>query len=182
MMANFRNLHKQDADFVGGYMAFMTPGGRGAGDQLSDQIGAQYKEAMCEPGGWHVYMYIQGETVPKEICQVSLSKEKKDEWGIPQLVMDVSYDENDERMLKDFLTQSSEMLDGAGVKNIKQHDNHWAPGRDIHEMGGCRMGKEAATSLLNKWNQLHHCSNVLSQTAPACRARPIKVLRFYIWH
>jgi len=161
MMANFRNLHKQDADFVGGYMAFMGAWReRGAGNQLSDQIGAEYKEAMCEPGGWHVYMYIQGETVPKEICQVSLSKEKKDQWGIPQLVMDVSYDENDERMLKDFLTQSSEMLDGAGVKNIKQHDNHWAPGRDIHEMGGCRMGKDPGTSLLNKWNQLHHCTNV----------------------
>lgn len=161
MMANFRNLNKQDADFVGGYMAFMGAWReKGAGDQLSDQIGAEYKDAMCEPGGWHVYMYIQGETVPKEICQVSLSKEKKDPWGIPQLVMDVSYDENDERMLKDFLTQSSEMLDGAGVKNIKQHDNHWAPGRDIHEMGGCRMGKDPGTSLLNKWNQLHHCTNV----------------------
>ncbi len=161
MMANFRNLHKQEADFVGGYMAFMGAWReRGAGNQLTDQIGAEYKEAMCEPGGWQVYMYIQGETVPKEICQVSLSKDQRDAWGIPQLVMDVRYDENDERMLKDFLEQSSEMLDGAGVKKIKQHDNHWAPGRDIHEMGGCRMGKDPGNSLLNKWNQLHHCSNV----------------------
>ena len=34
MMANFRNLHKQDTDFVGGYMAFMGAWrDRGAGDQ-----------------------------------------------------------------------------------------------------------------------------------------------------
>ena len=52
------------------------------------------------------------------------------------------------------------MLEAAGVKNIHTHDNHWAPGRDIHEMGGCRMGKDPKTSLLNEWNQLHHCKNV----------------------
>ena len=40
------------------------------------------------------------------------------------------------------------------------YDNHWPPGRDIHEMGGCRMGKDPKTSLLNKWNQLHACPNV----------------------
>jgi choline dehydrogenase-like flavoprotein len=161
MMANFRNLQKHEMDFVGGYMAFMGAWrDRGAGENASEGIGAAYKDAMTEPGAWHVYMYIQGETVPKEICQVRLSKDRKDQWGIPELIMDVSYDDNDEKMLKDFLTQSSEMLEKVGVKNIMQHDNHWPPGRDIHEMGGCRMGKDPKTSLLNGWNQMHHCQNV----------------------
>ncbi|HEX4850760.1 MAG TPA: GMC family oxidoreductase, partial [Puia sp.] len=53
MMANFRNLHKQDTDFVGGYMAFMGAWrDRGAGDLSPEQIGATFKEAMTEPGGW----------------------------------------------------------------------------------------------------------------------------------
>jgi choline dehydrogenase-like flavoprotein len=52
------------------------------------------------------------------------------------------------------------MLDKAGCKNIRQHDSKQAPGLDIHEMGGCRMGKDPKTSLLNKWNQFHNCSNV----------------------
>ena len=161
MMANFRNLHKQDTDFVGGYMAFMGAyRNRGAGDQLPVQIGPAYKDAMCEAGGWGVYMYMQGETIPKEKNQVSLSRDKKDQWGIPLLVTDVGYDENDEKLLKDFLVQGAEMLDNAGVLDIAQHDNHWAPGRDIHEMGGCRMGKDPRTSLLNKWNQLYSCKNV----------------------
>ncbi|WP_431211092.1 hypothetical protein ACQ86N_34955 [Puia sp. P3] len=38
---------------------------------------------MSEPGGWGVYMYMQGETVPKETNTVSLSKTEKDQWGIP---------------------------------------------------------------------------------------------------
>src|SRR5262245_50010118 len=63
-------------------------------------------------------------------------------------------------MIKDFLTQSSEMLEKAGVKNINTRDTKQAPGLDIHEMGGCRMGKDPKTSLLNKWNQFHNCKNV----------------------
>lgn len=169
MMANFRNIKKNDMDFVGGYMAFVDIN-RDRGIRNSEaQIGAGFKDAMSEAGGWSVYMYMQGETIPKETNQVYLSKDKKDQWGIPQLVMNVGYDDNDEKVLKDFLTQGSEMLDAAGVKDIYTHDNNWAPGRDIHEMGGCRMGKDPKTSLLNGWNQLHHCKNVFV-TDGACMA------------
>ena len=161
MMANFRNIYKNDMDFVGGYMAFMGAWReRGAGDKLDEQIGAAYKDAMGEAGGWRMYMYIQGETIPKESNFVALSKDKKDQWGIPLIVTNVDYDDNDEKLLKDFFITSAESLDAGGVKNITQHDNHWAPGRDIHEMGGCRMGKDPKTSLLNKWNQFHNCKNV----------------------
>jgi choline dehydrogenase-like flavoprotein len=161
MMANFRNLKKHDMDFVGGYMAFIDVNRDAAdGHELAEQIGGTYKQALSEPGGWGVYMYMQGETVPKETNTVSLSTTEKDQWGIPLLVTKVDYDDNDEKLLKDFLTQSSGMLDAVGVKNITTHDNHWAPGRDIHEMGGCRMGKDPKTSLLNGHNQLHNCKNV----------------------
>ena len=161
MMANFRNIHENDMDFVGGYMAFMgCYRTRDNGDNCAEQIGANYKEALTEAGPWGMYMYMQGETVPKESNTVSLSKTEKDQWGIPSLVMNVDYDDNDEKLLKDFIIQGSEMLDECGIKNIQHNDNHWAPGRDIHEMGGCRMGKDPKTSLLNGWNQLHNCKNV----------------------
>jgi choline dehydrogenase-like flavoprotein len=161
MMANFRNLKKQDMDFVGGYMAFMGCFRRRAdGTTDGPEIGADYKKAISEAGNWGCYIYMQGETVPKETNRVYLSQDKKDQWGIPLLVTDVAYDHNDELLLNDFLGQASETLSGAGVKDIITNDNHWAPGRDIHEMGGCRMGKDPKTSLLNKWNQLHNCKNV----------------------
>jgi choline dehydrogenase-like flavoprotein len=161
MMANFRNIKKNDVDFVGGYMAFTACyREHGQRDLETAQIGADYKQAMTEAGNWGMYMYMQGETIPKKENHVALSADKKDQWGIPLLVTNVGYDENDEKLLKDFLTQGSEMLDNCGIKNIRQYDNHWAPGRDIHEMGGCRMGKDPKTSLLNKWNQFHDCKNV----------------------
>ncbi|UPK67243.1 GMC oxidoreductase [Chitinophaga filiformis] len=161
IIANYRNLEKQDTDYVGGFTTFMGAYRPHAGGELLESnIGAAYKEALTEPGGWRTYMYMQGETIPKATNHVRLSPDKKDQWGIPLLIMSVDYDDNDEKMIKDFLTQSAEMMEKAGCKNIEQHDNHQAPGLDIHEMGGCRMGKDARTSLLNEWNQLHHCKNV----------------------
>src|SRR5215471_20193015 len=64
------------------------------------------------------------------------------------------------KMLQDFLTQGKEILEVAGCSNIVQKDSQQAPGLDIHEMGGVRMGKDPKTSMLNKWNQLHACNNV----------------------
>jgi choline dehydrogenase-like flavoprotein len=105
-------------------------------------------------------MSMQGEVIPKKSNHVRLSTELKDEWGIPQLITSVDYDENDNKMVNDFLTQGAGMLETAGCKNIRPNDNHQAPGLDIHEMGGVRMGREPSTSMLNQWNQLHACKNV----------------------
>ena len=52
------------------------------------------------------------------------------------------------------------MFESAGGKVQETIDNKQPPGLDIHEMGGVRMGKDPKTSLLNAWNQLHHCKNV----------------------
>jgi choline dehydrogenase-like flavoprotein len=161
IIANYRNLYKNDMDFVGGYTTFMGGyRGRVNEDSMTESIGGTFKDAMSEPGGWGAYMYMQGETVTRESNHVRLSESEKDQWGIPLLVMSVGYDDNAEKMIKDFLTQSAEMLEKAGGKNISQYDNHQAPGLDIHEMGGCRMGKDPKTSLLNQHNQMHFCKNV----------------------
>jgi choline dehydrogenase-like flavoprotein len=156
-MPSFRNVRKQEMDFMRGYMVAF---GAGRGRGYSEAIGKELKEASAHPGGWYVSMMMQGETIPKYENHVRLSDNEKDEWGIPQLVTSVGYDDNDLKVLKDFLEQGAEMLDRAGCKNISQHDSNQAPGLDIHEMGGVRMGKDPATSLLNKYNQFHNCKNV----------------------
>lgn len=161
VIPSFRNVRKQEMDFLRGYMVVFGAGrGRGKVQPGMDEIGAEYKDALTEAGGWGVRMSMQGETIPKESNHVRLSKDKKDEWDVPQLVTSISYDDNDEKIVKDFLAQASEMLEKAGCKNIQPFDSKQAPGLDIHEMGGVRMGKDPKTSLLNKWNQFHNCKNV----------------------
>ena len=161
MMPNFRNVYKQETDFLRGYMVFYTATRSGWGHKTDEsQIGAEYKDAIAEAGDWDIFMMMQGETIPKESNHVYLSKTKKDDWSIPQLSVSVGYDDNDVKLMNDFLQQGTEMLEKAGCKNINQNDSKQAPGLDIHEVGGVRMGKDPKTSLLNKWNQLHNCLNV----------------------
>ncbi len=161
MMPNFRNVRKQETDFLRGYMVhFSCSRDNWSRGLWQDGIGAEWKQSLGGAGGWGVFMMMQGETIPKEKNHVRLSKDKTDAWGIPQLIASVDYDENDEKLLKDFLQQGEEMLHNAGCININRNDSKQAPGLDIHEMGGIRMGHEPTTSLLNKWNQLHHCRNV----------------------
>jgi choline dehydrogenase-like flavoprotein len=160
MMPNFRNVHKQETDFLRGYMVFFSANRGAYGTPEGEAIGAAYKDALTEPAGWTVFMMMQGETIPKESNSVRLSRDKKDPWGIPQLITSVDYDSNDEKSMNDFFEQGAEMLTKAGCKNIVPSDSKQAPGLDIHEMGGVRMGRDPKTSLLNEWNQLHHCKNV----------------------
>lgn len=162
IIANYRNLGKQDTDFFGGYTIFS--GGyrlrKEPGPEDVPRLGAAFKDALSEAGDWHIYMYMQGETLPKASNRVYLSPTDKDQWGIPLLVTDVGYDENDEKMVADFLSESRRMLQQAGCTDIQTEDNKQAPGLDIHEMGGVCMGLDPETSLLNSYNQLHACKNV----------------------
>jgi choline dehydrogenase-like flavoprotein len=161
MMPNFRNVKKQEMDFLRGYMTFYTAGRGGWGSAGKTPFGAAFKEANSEPGPWSVFMMMQGETIPKELSQVQLSTTEKDAWGIPLLKINVDYDDNDQKIIEDFWNQGTEMLEKAGCENIRTNDSKQAPGLDIHEMGGVRMGKDPKTSLLNGWNQLHACPNVI---------------------
>ncbi len=161
IIANFRNVEKRDTDFYGGYVIYSGASREKLSDyKAPEPVGASFKEALSVPGRWTVYMYMQGETIAKESNHVRLSKDKKDQWGIPLLITSVGYDDNDEKMVKDFLEQGTAMMEAAGVKEVNTYDTKQPPGLDIHEMGGVRMGRDPKTSLLNEWNQLHACKNV----------------------
>ncbi|TLU96202.1 GMC oxidoreductase [Dyadobacter sediminis] len=156
----FRNVFKQETDFLRGYAASFSASKMG---NDTSEIGTALKESLfgTENGGWNLGIQMMGETIPKENNFVSLDSQLKDAWGIPQLRMHVAFDDNDMKMVRDFYTELSEMLSKAGFTNIKTADTKRNPGSENHEMGGIRMGNDPKTSMLNKWNQLHHCKNVL---------------------
>ncbi len=156
----FRNLRKQETDFLRGYAAgfhserYDENGRDGVGLELKEKLG------KSKLGPWRVGSHMMGETIPKETNYVTLDEGRVDDWGMPRLKISVDYDDNDERMVKDYIDQLTEMFTKAGFTNIRATDSRQAPGLDIHEMGGVRMGSDPKTSLLNKWNQMHACPNV----------------------
>ena len=157
----FRNVFKQEMDFLRGY-AIGIGGGRGTAIN-EDLIGDELRENLLHPqlGNWNMSSWMMGESVPLEKNHVRLHKDLKDKYGIPQLIVSCEWSENDDKMVADYIEQSKAMFEKAGFINIKAEDTKSPPGADIHEMGGVRMGNDPKTSLLNKWNQLHHCKNVL---------------------
>lgn len=157
----FRNVYKQETDFLRGYAAGFSAS-RGVRSS-QDGIGMELKNSLLNPdqyGPWHVGSHMMGETIPKESNYVALDRSQKDEWGMPLLKVSVDYDDNDEKMIKDYQEQMSEMFEKAGITNIRVNDDHRIPGLDIHEMGGVRMGRDPKTSLLNANHQLHAVPNV----------------------
>lgn len=161
VIPNFRNVHRHEANFKGGYMTFFTASRKNWSREIDgDQFGVDYKRKLSRPGPWSIYMMMQGETIPKESNRVTVSSSKIDKWGIPQLEVDIDYDANDLLLLEDFLQEGRKMLEASGCINIESHDSKQAPGLDIHTMGGVRMGLDPKTSMVDEYGRLHQCKNV----------------------
>ncbi|WP_428656849.1 GMC oxidoreductase [Runella sp.] len=159
-LPRFRNVFKQETDFLRGYAA--SVGSSKIGNSNDDFWGESLKEHLEKPSenGWNMGANMMGEVLTKESNFIRLDPNLKDDWGIPQLRMSVDFDDNDMKMVKDFYEQFTEMFTKAGFTNIKTMDTKRVPGNENHEMGGIRMGKDPKTSMLNKWNQMHACKNV----------------------
>jgi choline dehydrogenase-like flavoprotein len=156
----FRNVRRQETDFLRGYASVFSANRHP--ERKQDSFGVELKNNLAkkDPGPWRIGSQMMGETIPKESNFLSLDPVKTDSWGVPLLNFSIDYDDNDNKMVKDFMEQLTEMYTRAGFTQIKTYDSHQAPGLDIHEMGGVRMGKDPKSSMLNKFNQLHACPNV----------------------
>ncbi|WP_183574399.1 GMC oxidoreductase [Mucilaginibacter sp. X5P1] len=171
----FRNLNGDRRDYIRGFGYQGGASREGWSRDIAEMnIGAGFKDALSEPGGWSMGVGGFGETLPYHENRVYLDKTKKDKWGLPILAVDATTKENERKMRIDMANDAQEMLENAGVKNIKQHNLEPVLGRGIHEMGTARMGRDPKTSVLNGWNQVWDAKNVFvtdgsSMASSACQ-------------
>jgi len=171
----FRNISEttKQKDYLRGF-GYQGGAYRGRVSDL-EGIGESLKEQLTEPGDWGFWIGGWGEQLPHPDNRVTLSKNKKDKWGLPLVDIDAEWKENEIAMRKDMMNSGAEMLEKAGCKNIAIFDDpHANPGLCIHEMGTARMGKDPKTSVLNEWNQIWDCKNVFvtdgsCMTSSACQ-------------
>ena len=123
-------------------------------------LGAEFKDALVQPGPWQVGMTGFGECLPYEENRVFLNHDVKDIHGLPTLTFDAEWKDNEWAMRKDMAASAAEMLEAAGFKNVESYDAGSYPGLGIHEMGTARMGRDRSNSVLNKWNQVWDAPNV----------------------
>lgn len=157
----FRNMNGEKRDYLRGF-GYQGAGSRqGWNRNIAElNIGVELKESLSEPGAWTIGMGGFGEILPYHENKVTLDKTKKDKWGLNVLAIDCELKTNELNMRKDMLNDGKEMLEAIGAKNVTGFDGDGTPGRGIHEMGTARMGREAKSSVLNKWNQVWDAMNV----------------------
>ncbi|WP_338876002.1 GMC family oxidoreductase [Spirosoma sp. SC4-14] len=157
----YRNIGNDKRDYLRGF------GYQGGGSRQGWQrniaemsFGADYKDELTKPGPWTMGLGGFGETLPYYENRMYLDKNEKDKWGMPIVVFDAELKENEKKMRVDMMNDAKEMLESAGVKNVKGYDRGSYLGMAIHEMGTARMGRDPKTSVLNGNNQMHAVKNV----------------------
>jgi choline dehydrogenase-like flavoprotein len=156
----FRNINGDKRDYLRGF-GYQGSAGRGRGINVAElTIGAELKDALCEPGNWNMGITAFGEMLPDHSNKITLDKTKKDKWGLPVLNFDVEIKENERKMRIDMMNDAAEMLTAAGLKDVHTNDSGYAVGMGIHEMGTARMGRDPKTSVLNGNNQVWDAMNV----------------------
>jgi choline dehydrogenase-like flavoprotein len=157
----FRNLNNEKRDYTRGFGYQGSASRSGWSRDVAElNIGGEFKDALCQPGNWSIGMTAFGEMLPYHENKVTLDNNKKDKWGMPVLSFDCETKDNEKKMRADMINDAKEMLEAAGVKNVKTFDSTYAPGMGIHEMGTARMGRDPKTSVLNGNNQVWDCKNV----------------------
>ncbi|HSK12938.1 MAG TPA: GMC family oxidoreductase [Phnomibacter sp.] len=157
----FVNILGDKRDYVRGFGYQGSASREGWGREIAEMnIGAAWKDEMCEPGKWRMGITAFGEILPYHENRIYLHESKTDKWGLPVLAIDVEIKENEIKMRKDMMEEGAAMLEAAGLKNVKTFDNGYGFGQGIHEMGTARMGRDPKTSVLNEWNQVWDCKNL----------------------
>ncbi|TAH01208.1 MAG: GMC family oxidoreductase [Sphingobacteriales bacterium] len=171
----FRNINGDKRDYIRGFGYQGAASREGWSRNVAELgIGADLKDALSEPGEWTMGIGGFGEILPYHENRIFLDKTVKDKWGLPVLSMDAEIKENEKKMRKDMVADAVEMLEAAGIKNVKGNDGDYGIGMGIHEMGTARMGRDAKTSVLNEHNQVWDCKNVFvtdgaCMTSAACQ-------------
>ncbi|ESQ91573.1 GMC family oxidoreductase [Asticcacaulis sp. AC460] len=156
----FRNLRadqKDEVDFLRGYG---YQGGAGRGPKWPEGFGADMKQELREYGPWRMGMMAFGECLPYRDNTLTLSPTKVDRYGVPLAVFNVTFHDNEYKMMADAKQEGIRMLTAAGLKNVKAEQREHVPGDAIHEMGGARMGHSPQDSVVNKWSQAHDAPNL----------------------
>lgn len=166
----FVNILDDKRDYVRGFGYQGGASREGWGREIAElNIGAAFKDELCEPGSWRLGITAFGEILPYHENRIYLHESKKDKWGLPVLAIDVEIKENEKKMRVDMMEEAKNMLEIAGLKDVKTYDNGYGFGQGIHEMGTARMGRDPKSSVLNGNNQVWDCKNVFV-TDGACMA------------
>ncbi|MFT4534372.1 MAG: choline dehydrogenase-like flavoprotein [Saprospiraceae bacterium] len=130
----------------------------GYGDNLRNDVKRFYGSTIGIAG--------RGESIALYDNRCEIDPEQIDRFGIPTLRFDYKWSDQERSQAKHMVDTFEEIIHNMGgtvmgEKPGKDKDyGLLAPGQIIHEVGTTRMGNDPATSVTNKYQQLHDARNV----------------------
>lgn len=114
--------------------------------------GAELRRVMLD-FNFYARVTLVGEVLPDAKNRVTLSDEK-DEYGLPRPLVSFSYGDNDNKLIAHGVAKAEEILRAAGGKP------EYVVPDTAHLLGGCRMGSDPDSSVVNEFCQSHDIPNL----------------------
>ena len=123
--------------------------------------GAAHREIMDNQYPYLAGLTVVTEDLPEEHNCVTLDAELTDSDGIPAPKITYRLGDNTRAMLRHGEDRAREVLLAAGARQVlgKSDDQVWWRA-GWHQMGTCRMGNDADTSVVNGWGRSHDVRNL----------------------
>ncbi len=149
-----------------GILDATSPGvyGRKLKDEARRYFGAQFGFAG------------RGEMIPNKDCYCELDPNVVDQWGIPVLRFNWKWSDHEIKQAEHMQQTFAEMLESMGgkPKRLSGKDAIKKPGEIIHEVGGARMGDQAASSVTNQYCQTWDVKNLFLMDGAVMPSNPDK--------
>ncbi len=151
-------MHKRKRDYARSFGVQFNYQNRRAVGWARDLpgFGKAYKQAVVERYPAFLTFSPYGEMLPHAKTFVDMDWGAKDRYGLPLARRNVTYSENDWKIFRDMTAWSKRILESAGAEILAVGEEP----RTNHELGGCRMGSDPKTSILNTWCQSHDVKNL----------------------
>ena len=119
-------------------------------------FGAGYKASVKAAYPAFLQFTPYGEMLPNAGSFVDLDRDRTDKFGLPLARRHVRWADNDEKLFNDMVRWSLRILETAGAKILTVP----AGPATNHELGGCRMGDDPRTSVVDRDCRTHDVPNL----------------------
>ena len=119
-------------------------------------FGRAYKSSVKAAYPAFMQFTPYGEMIPNNQSYVDLDRERTDKFGLPQARRYLQWGANEEALFNDMVRWSLSMLEKAGAEILTVPEG---PSPN-HELGGCRMGRDPRTSVVNRDCRTHDVPNL----------------------
>jgi choline dehydrogenase-like flavoprotein len=155
-----RGRGKTPAGFVLGSAVEVFEGPAGHALEAVEGFGSGHREAMRRTFGSALSLFGIAEQLPREENRVTLS-EKKDAHGVPLAFVDTRLDATDLTSLSEIHERLGALAEASGVSRLFGQFSAYDTPLASHTGGTCRMGRDAADSVVDASGCVHGARNLV---------------------